>query len=234
MISVNHPAYLPREIYDKSFINICHRCKSHISSKINTSLSKAYWNNLDPRIILPEILILTHLRQRLLARIHPFLKIVKFSGLYGQYGFKGQAILFAKDICEVTEKLPTMLPRSTSDAGIVVTENLENLDITREYTVSKDNIVKALRWLIENNPLYHDVTIDPHFCVNKNDLIWITNDSETEAAVAQTTIDNITSYKEISYVSRILHASWHQANNVSSNKVIYNVHQMIIIIKIYY
>lgn len=51
-----------------------------------------------------------------------------------------------------------MLPRSTQEAGIVViTECLENLNITREFSVCREKLFCALRWLFENNPLYKDV-----------------------------------------------------------------------------
>lgn len=58
--------------------------------------SKAYWNNLDPGSIPDEIQALTQAEQRLLCRIIPLVKIVKFTGLYGQYGFRGQAVLLPK------------------------------------------------------------------------------------------------------------------------------------------
>ena len=78
----------------------------------------------------------TKSEQQLLSRIIPFIKIIKLSGLFGQYVFRGQA--FALDIFEVSEKLLNMLPRSSDKAGIVVmTEHLENLDIAREYTISR-------------------------------------------------------------------------------------------------
>ncbi|TLM45194.1 hypothetical protein FEC35_19145 [Acinetobacter baumannii] len=122
--------------------------------------SKAYWNNLDPGSIPDEIQALTQAEQRLLCRIIPLVKIVKFTGLYGQYGFRGQAVLFAQDIFEVSERLPNMLPRSSSQVGIVVvTERLENLNITREFTISREKFYSALRWLTRNNPLYRDVRI---------------------------------------------------------------------------
>ena len=120
--------------------------------------SKAYWNNLDPGVIPEEIAILTQVEIRLLARIIPFLKIIKYDGIFGQFGFKGQAVLFAQDIFEVTEKLPTSLPRSPDSAGlIVITESLENLNITREFIISRDNVSNALERLKANNPLYRYV-----------------------------------------------------------------------------
>ncbi|KAJ8682628.1 hypothetical protein QAD02_018420 [Eretmocerus hayati] len=130
--SINEPSksHLPESILSKPTILVCKRCNTHLKSNKTTAPSKAFWNNLDPGPQ-PEVLkSLTNLEQRLLARIIPFVTVVKLQGRFGQYGFKGQAILFAQDIQEVTERLPAMLPRSPSTAGvIVVTEQLQNLDI---------------------------------------------------------------------------------------------------------
>lgn len=129
-------SYLPRELLAKDQLLLCHPCHTHLKTKLNNCPAKAYWNNLDPGIIPPELEILTQPEQRLLSRIIPFVKIVKLSGLYGQYGFKGQAILFAYDIFEVTKQLPNMLPRSTNDTSmVIVTENLENLNSIKQYYI---------------------------------------------------------------------------------------------------
>lgn len=76
---------------------------------------------------MPDIIKqLTQSEQRLLSR-KPFVKIVKYDGLFGQYGFRGQAVLFAQDIFEFTETLPNILPRYTDRIGmVVITEHLEN------------------------------------------------------------------------------------------------------------
>lgn len=166
------PDWLPPELISKVTLTLCHRCKSYLTSKKTNPPPKAYWNNLHPGIIPPEIQVLTQAEQRLLARIHPFLKIIKFSGLYGQYGLRGQAILFALDIFEVIEKIPTLLPRSTADADIIVImERLQNVDSTRDYTVSRSKLNAALQWLKSNNPLYKDVVIDENAHLDERDLI---------------------------------------------------------------
>lgn len=76
--------------------------------------------NLFPGNVPSEMSALTELERRLLQRIIPFVKVIKFPGRFGRYGLKGQAILFALDIFEVSEKLPEMLPRSSTDIGIVL------------------------------------------------------------------------------------------------------------------
>lgn len=92
--------------------------------------------------------------------------------MFGQYDFKGQVLLIAQDIFEVSEKLPEMLPRSTPETGIVaVTEHLENINIIREFSISRERVFNGLRWLIKNNPLYRDVTIKHYVELNEEDLI---------------------------------------------------------------
>jgi hypothetical protein len=88
---------LLQEILAKDVLVLCHRCKKHLSSKKRTFPSKAYWNNLDPGKILDELAICTQVEElQLLSRIFPFIKIIKLDGFFGQYSFKGQAILFAQ------------------------------------------------------------------------------------------------------------------------------------------
>ena len=82
---------------------------------------------------------MTQPEQQLWSPVIAFLKVIKFNGRFGHYGFKKHATLFALDIFEVSEKLPEMLPRSSDEGGIVVvTESLENLNISRDYTISRE------------------------------------------------------------------------------------------------
>ena len=116
------PDYMPIELYNNSFLVLCHRCKHHLNSKNRMYPPKSFWNNLEPGVIPREIAILTQVEVRLLARIIPFLKIIKFDGVFGQYGFKGQAVLFGQDIFEVTEKLPSNLMIFRN--GMILASNL--------------------------------------------------------------------------------------------------------------
>lgn len=178
---------------------------------------KSYWNNLQPGPIPQEIEVLTQAEQRLLSRIIPFVKVVKYDGRFGQYGFKGQAILFAQDLFEVSEKLPQMLSRSPEDAGIVVvTEHLENLNITRQFSISRPNVYAALQWLIQNNPLYRDVTTNRNVELNEQVLVRITQQSSGD-----TEVQEVNGFIEqqppkprivINERARVINASWNQAS----------------------
>ncbi|CAI6344235.1 unnamed protein product [Macrosiphum euphorbiae] len=100
-----------------------------------------------------------------------------------------------------------MLPRSTHEAGIiVVTERLENLNITRQWSINREKVFKALYWLIKNNPLYKCVQVNHNVELNEEDLIRITQTTKN-IGVNQ---PQEKAYKYINELSRILRASWHQ------------------------
>ncbi|GFW67180.1 uncharacterized protein TNCV_4031921 [Trichonephila clavipes] len=127
--------------------------------------------------------------------IIPFLKIVKFDGLFGQYGFRGQAVLFAQDLFEDTEKLSHMLPRSVDNCGIMIVT--ENLNITCEFSVSRD-VFEALTWLVANNPLYKDVLIDNNANLSTDDLILVSeNACSTSQTIVQSAVQNNQDFVQI-------------------------------------
>lgn len=66
-----------------------------------------------------------------------------------------------------------MLPRLSTDVGIVVTETLENLNVSKDYNISPDHVYKALDKLIANNPLYKDVRVNQFAQLNMQDVICI-------------------------------------------------------------
>ncbi|GBN09196.1 hypothetical protein AVEN_184281-1 [Araneus ventricosus] len=194
---------------------LCLRCKYHINSNKDHSPRKAYWNNLDPNPIPRELQELTQIEIRLLARIKPFIKIIKFDGVLGQYGFRAQAVLFAQDLHEVTEKLPNMLLRPTNNLDVVVvTETLENLNIPREFSIDRSSVNRALKWLVAENELYKDVVIDQESRMEESDYVLVQpavavqEQEEHEIEVHQR--DNV--YMHVNDVSRIIKASWHQAD----------------------
>lgn len=207
--------YLPPELSAKNDLLVCHRCNTHLKSSKSHPPSKAYWNNLFPGNIPREILALTEPERRLLQRIIPYVKVIKFNGRFGQYGFRGQATLFALDIFEVSEKLPEMLPRSSTDVGIVVvTETLMNLNVSRDYEISPVRVYKALDWLIENNPLYEDVRINRGAQLNTHDVIRIipAPSDQNESTDQPTDTPPRIAYSRINDSARIVRASWNQNN----------------------
>lgn len=144
--------------------------------------------------------------------------MIKFPGRFGQYGFKGQATLFALDVFEVSEKLPHMLPRSSAESGIIiVTETLDNLNITKKYEISRERVYNALNWLICNNPLYKDVRVNQFARLETHDVIRVipANTEITEVLCDKQDRNEPTvniGFKQINPLSRILRASWNQGD----------------------
>lgn len=127
---------------------------------------------------------------------------------------RGQAVLFAQDILEVrSERLPNMLSRLSSQVGIiVVTERLENLNITREFTIYREKVYSALRWLITNTLLYRDVRIDNYAQIDDQELVRLSlpelpEEEESERNVIRN------AFIPINDVARIMRASWHQGDH---------------------
>lgn len=103
-----------------------------------------------------------------------------------------------------------MLPRAPTDSGLVIiTENLENLNITRQFSVSPPKVYAALQWLVDNNPLYQDVIIDRNIDLNQQALVRITQ--QPAEVCNNQPAENL--YVAINNVSQVLRASWNQSTS---------------------
>ncbi|GFT26275.1 uncharacterized protein NPIL_646961 [Nephila pilipes] len=147
---------------------ICHQlCYPNQVVKFNNSTPKEYLP-IDEKELLVcnreipnEILDLIQPELRLLQRIIPYVKLIKYGSRFGQYGFKGKSNLSALYMFELSETLPDMLSRSSENAAaFIVTETLDNLNHSRDHTISRDLVYAALRWLVKYNRLYKDVAIN--------------------------------------------------------------------------
>lgn len=74
----------------------------------------------------------------------------------GQEGTHGNSISYWNDACEIAKKLPRPLRRS----GVVQVRTHGRRDKKKFFDIRPNLLRQALRWLIDNNPLYADVTID--------------------------------------------------------------------------
>ncbi|GFT79311.1 transposable element Tcb2 transposase [Trichonephila clavipes] len=209
--------HLPNELRNKPALLLCHHYKKHINSNKDRSPPKAYWNNLDLGLIPRQLQELSQVDIRLLNKIKPFIKIIKFDGLLGQYGFRvrEQAILFAQDLSEVTEKLPNVLPGLTKNLDVVVVaETLENLNILREFSIDRSRVNRALKWLVAENELFKNVVINQESRMEESDyvrgqpVIAVKKQKESEIEVHQR--GNVCMH--VNDVSRIIRAPWHQAD----------------------
>ncbi|KAL3271802.1 hypothetical protein HHI36_022272 [Cryptolaemus montrouzieri] len=122
----------------------------------------------------------------------------------------GSTVFADRDIFEVSERLPSMLPRSAGQVGIiVVTERLENLNIT----ICCEKVYSALRWLIRNNPLYKDVRIDDNAQISDQELVRLSVPELSEDEASERNENEIrNAFIPINNVARIIRASWHQGD----------------------
>lgn len=160
----------------------------------------------------PEIANLTEVEKRLLSRIIPFVKIIKLCGRFGQYGFKGQTVLFAQDVAEIAEQLPLNI---TSAGLAFIVEERENIGNCRQYYIDIDRLKKALTILKDTNPLYHDVQIN--FESPNSDVSLICQDLQNEIRnVAEADIECTSTQLEIQEIAGdrgIVRGSFHQRHS---------------------
>lgn len=200
---------------------LCTRCSTHLKNKQKQDPpSKSYWNNHQPGSIPEEMKEMTAVETRLISRIVPFLKIIKYEGKFGQHGFKGQVILFAQDVFEVTEQIPKQLPRQLNETGIIaIAESLEDIYLIREFHIKKNKIDQALHWLIRNNPLYRDVdniTSSQNYDAGVQDIVRLVEEPHFQD-VANPAALHHSDWRELNATIKILNADWNQGNDFIFN-----------------
>jgi len=106
---------------------------------------------------IPEVLQgMSQVEEMLIARVMPFMNIYcKPRGR--QRAYKGHVITFPFDVQTVANLLPN-LPDDLPLLKFVPHNDNENSQ-SKDFRVRKAKILNALEWLIENNPVYSDVTI---------------------------------------------------------------------------
>ena len=99
-----------------------------------------------------ELLDLTYIGQ-LIARIHPVVSVMKLKG--HQYSYQGNVINFPQDIKEIARELPHTVEGLSSVITVKTTKETNPV----EFQVRAEKVKTALRWLLDNNPLYHDIEL---------------------------------------------------------------------------
>ena len=99
---------------------------------------------------------LNPLEVRLASRVHCFMKVHVLK--FGQRAVSGGCINFPVNVAEVCAKLP----RTASDSGVIFVHSggFPGKPDGRWYSVSREHVVNAMNWLLENNPPYSDVSVD--------------------------------------------------------------------------
>ncbi|TRM57991.1 hypothetical protein BD626DRAFT_367718, partial [Schizophyllum amplum] len=117
--------------------------------------------------IVPDVLKgLTFLEEQCIARARATRCMFKLeSGPTGQFASRGNACIFAQDPSPLLTSLPPPIS-SLADEICVIFVGSPDADVTLEMLrktpllVRRQRILEALRWLIANNPLYRDLSMD--------------------------------------------------------------------------
>ena len=113
-------------------------------------------NKMQAGVIPAELRILNPLEVRLVSRIHCFMKLHVLT--FGQRAVSGGCINFPVTMAKVCAKLP----RTPDDSGVILvhTGGMPGKPGGQWYSVSREYVVNALQWLVNNNVLYVDVIIE--------------------------------------------------------------------------
>ncbi|KAK2578629.1 hypothetical protein KPH14_011927, partial [Odynerus spinipes] len=98
---------IPHNLTELEKITTCSRCSNLLKKR--KVPPQAFWNKMQVADVPEEINNLTEIEKQMLCRIVPFMKIIKVHNRFSQNWCKGQVVLFARDVIEVTEQLPLNL-----------------------------------------------------------------------------------------------------------------------------
>ena len=90
----------------------------------------------------------------LISRVLPVMSIYRL--LHGQYGYSGHILNLPQDVTTFVNTLP----RCPADLDVIIVRKEGATDSHKDFKVRQSVVLRALRWLVENNIYYHDVTID--------------------------------------------------------------------------
>ena len=129
---------------------ICRRCK--LDKKEPKKFSSE--NNMIPSPVPDALLDLSQCEEILISRAFPVIQVYIKSG--GSYSYKGHVINLPNNVQHVAN----VLPHCTKDIPIVAFTIKGKNDFEKEFKVRREKVLNALLWLIQNNPLYANITID--------------------------------------------------------------------------
>ena len=134
----------------------CRRCISALNR--NKVPSTSQWNGMSVSPIPHELQGLNSLEERLIARVAPFMKLVLLPR-GGQRGITGQVINFPSPMTEVLNQLPR--PATSSDIVYIKAPTSNSLKESKPlyYHCRYTRVMKALKWLQENNVAYKNISI---------------------------------------------------------------------------
>ncbi|GFR12667.1 uncharacterized protein TNCT_13101 [Trichonephila clavata] len=95
-----------------------------------------------------------------------------------------------------------------------LTPTLENINISREFSIDRPRANRALKWLVAENELYKDVVMDKQSRIEESDYVRVQlaaavqEQEEREIEIHQR--GNV--YMPVNDISRIIRAPWYQSN----------------------
>ena len=90
----------------------------------------------------------------LISRVMPLMSIYRLP--HGQYGYKGHVINLPQDIITFA----ISLPRLPSELDILLVRKQGSDNTHRDFRVRQSVVLRALKWLKQNNQYYHDIEIN--------------------------------------------------------------------------
>ena len=130
---------------------VCYRCKTDKKEPKKFSFE----NSMIPSAVPPELQNMTQFEEMLIARAFPVINVyTKPKG--GQRAYKGHVITLPQDV----QQLADVLPRCPKDVPVIIFTVNGKDNQSKDFHVRKQKVSDALHWLVENNPLYKNITID--------------------------------------------------------------------------
>ena len=113
-------------------------------------------NSMIPSSVPPELRNLTQIEEMLIAHALPIMRVYIKPG--GQWGFSGHCVNLPQNVSE----LATSLPRYPKDLAVIIVKVKGKDNTFKDVNVRKQKVHDALVWLIRNNPLYSEITINDY------------------------------------------------------------------------
>ncbi|CAF1486450.1 unnamed protein product [Adineta ricciae] len=169
--------------------NICRECWSCLVKEKIPKFSPA--NKVWLGDIPEELKNLTILEQRLISLYRYNSCIVKLQSSFhsmetAQSALRGNCISFPQNVVNIAESLPLTLDELCESLKIIFigTQLPEKIRVKSILTVRKKNVLNALQWLRQNNPLYRNII------VNSSNMNQLPDDDIPECLWATMEISN--------------------------------------------
>ena len=163
---------------------ICCRCESqkgrYIFCHENKTLPTWMKHNSIMYTVPPELQSLTLVEKLLIQKASPLIPVIHIKN--GAVGSRGHVVSFFQDISGICNDLPR-LPSQVSIIKVIRSGTTATGDnISNTFTVNKNRVLSALRWLKKHNTLYADINI------NVSNLSWL-KDKCSDQLINVLTID---------------------------------------------